>query len=367
MPTVLVAGGGTGGHIFPGVAIARELVERVAGCEVLFAGTRRGLESRIVPAEGFRLVTIRSAGITGKRALSRLKGLALVPVSLAQSVALVARLRPDLVIGVGGYSSGPVLASAVALRVPTLIHEQNYVPGLTNRWLAPFVTEVAVTFEETIPRLKGRGVVTGNPVRRHFALIGPRPAGAVPARLLVFGGSQGARAVNRAMAQALPLLAPLRGRLAILHQTGESALEEMRSAYRAAGFTEQEAEARPFISGMSQAFEDADLIVSRSGATTVAELTAAGRPAILVPFAGAAHDHQTFNARKLEQAGAAVVIAESEMSGQRLGAAIVELLGDPARLARMGAASRAAGRPDAAARIADLCLPLIASRRGRAA
>jgi len=369
MPTVLVAGGGTGGHIFPGLAIARELMERVPGCEVLFVGTARGLESKIVPAEGFRLLTIRSAGISAKGLWPRMKGLGLVPLSLAQSLSILRATRPALVVGVGGYASGPVLAAAVMRRTPTLIHEQNDIPGLTNRWLAPFVTQVAVTFPETVARLGGRGVVTGNPVRRAFGLIPARPLDPdAPRHLLVFGGSQGSRALNRAVMSSLSVLAALRGRLTLTHQTGEAALAEVTRAYRQAGFTEQDADVRPFIRDMAGAFERADLILSRSGATTVAELTAAGRPAVLVPFAGAAHDHQTFNARRLETAGAVVVVPESQLDGPALATAVTSLLDDPERLARMGKASRAAARLDAAARLADLCVSLMSrGSRGRAA
>ena len=367
MPTVLMAGGGTGGHIFPGIAIARELVERVPRCEVLFVGTRRGLESKIVPAEGFRLLTIDSAGITGKRIVARLKGLALLPLSLVQSMRLIGRTKPSLVVGVGGYASGPVMAAAVLKRVPTLIHEQNYVPGATNRWMAPFVSKVVVTFEETVARLGGRGVALGNPVRRDFALVKPRPSAGAPRRLLVFGGSQGSRALNKAMVEALPGLAAMRGALQITHQTGEAEHAAVEASYRAAGLKGEDCEVRPFISGMSRAFEDADLIVCRSGATTVAELTAAGRPAVLIPFAGATHDHQTFNAHKLADAGAAVMIAERDLTGALLARTVQELLGDPGRLDRMARASRLLGRPDAAARIADLCVALMApAARGEA-
>lgn len=365
MSTVLVAGGGTGGHIFPGIAIARELKGRMTGCEVLFVGTERGLESKIVPAEGFRLMTIRSAGITGKRPGARLEGLAILPLSLAQSFALIGRTRPDLVIGVGGYSSGPVLAAAVIGRVPTLIHEQNYVPGMTNRWLAPFVKEVAVTFPETIERLGGRGVVTGNPVRGEFAGLKPWSAAGAVKRLLVLGGSQGARVINRAMCEALPLLAAMKGRLHITHQTGEAHVAAVTEGYKSAADRAPDFTLRPFIREMSLAFEQADLIVSRCGSTTLAELTCAGRAAVLIPFAAATHDHQTFNARKLADAGAAVTIAEKDLTGERLAAAVIDLIGSEEKLARMSAASRALGRPDAAARIADLCVKLMAG--GRAA
>jgi UDP-N-acetylglucosamine--N-acetylmuramyl-(pentapeptide) pyrophosphoryl-undecaprenol N-acetylglucosamine transferase len=374
MPTVLVAGGGTGGHIFPGVAIARELMQRLPGCEVLFVGTERGLETKIVPAEGFRLLTIRSAGITGKRLGARLKGMALIPWSLAQSWSLIGQTRPALVIGVGGYASGPVLAAAVLRRVPTLIHEQNFVPGVTNRWLAPFVKEVAVTFPETVERLGGRGEVTGNPVRKEFTTVKPKTAGGPTKNLLVLGGSQGARVINRAVREALPRLAAFAGgpgALRIAHQTGEAEFQAVADAYRASGLDPADCDVRPFIGGrggvgeMARALETADLVVSRCGSTTLAELTVAGRPAVLVPFAAATHDHQTFNARKLADAGAAVVIAEKDLDGGTLADAVTALLGDPPRMARMSEASRALGRPDAASRIADLCLRLVAA--GRAA
>jgi len=321
------------------------------------------METRIVPAEGFRLLTIRSAGITGKRLLARLKGLALVPLSVLQAFSLIGRAGPGLVIGVGGYASGPVLAAAVARRVPTLIHEQNYVPGATNRWIAPFVRKVVVTFPETIARLGGRGEVLGNPVRKEFGMIEPRPADSPVRHLLVFGGSQGARVINRAMREAMPALAALRASVRIVHQTGDADLEEVRRAYQTAGFGPEEAVVRPFIGAMSEMFAWADLIVSRSGATTVAELTCAGRPAVLIPFARATHDHQTFNARKLVDEEAAVLIREADLTGDALSEAIGGLLGDPKRLESMAKASRSLGRPDAGARIAEVCASLLMGGR----
>jgi len=365
MPTVIVAGGGTGGHIFPGIAIARAVAARVPQCEVIFAGTERGLESRIVPSEGFRLMTIRSAGITGKSLAARLKGLALIPVSLIQSLRLLAKAKPGLVIGVGGYASGPVLAAAVLRRIPTLIHEQNLVPGTTNRWIAPWVSQVVVTFEETIALLGGRGIAHGNPVRAEFERIAPRPQALGAIGLLIFGGSQGARVLNRTVCAALPQLAGLRGRLRVVHQTGEADLEAVTRAWRDAGFGPGEAVVAPFIREMAKAFEEADLILARSGATTVAELTAAGRAAILIPFAGATHDHQASNASKLADAGAATVILEKNLTPESLAAAIADLIGDEPRLKEMARASRSVGRPGAAARIAEVCEGLLAN--GRAA
>ncbi len=361
MPTVLLAGGGTGGHIFPGIAIARELLERIAGCEVIFVGTQQGLESRIVPAQGFRLLTIRSAGITGKSLTARLRGLALIPVGLVQSLRLIGRFRPGLVIGVGGYASGPVVAAAVMRRVPTLIHEQNDVPGMTNRWMAPWVSQVVVSFEEAKRRLGGRGVVLGNPVRREFTTIGPRKGGEMT-RLLICGGSRGARAINRAVCGAIPALEPLKGHARVVHQTGEADLEMVKRAWGASGFPAGDVDVRPFIADMARVYESTDLIVSRAGATTVAELTASGRPALLIPFAAATHDHQTQNAAALVRAGAAEMIAEKDLSGAALAARILALVSDRAALARMAEASRQLGRPDAAARIADLCVALLGRR-----
>ncbi len=360
MPTILLAGGGTGGHIFPGIAIARELNERAVGCEIIFVGTAQGLESRIVPASGFRLLTIRSSGLIGVSLTARMKGIVLIPVSLLQSVGLVRRTRPRLVIGVGGFASGPVMAAAVLLRVPTLICEQNCVPGATNRWMAPFVTQAVVSFPETKEKLGGRGVVLGNPVRKEFTLIGPRRMrDGAQRRILICGGSRGARAINRAVCEALPHLAPLAGAVAVTHQTGDADRDMVRDAWSRSRFPERDVDVRPFIADMARVYEEADLIVSRAGATTVAELTAAGRPAVLIPFAAAAHDHQTFNARALVAAGAAEMIAEQDLTGEVLAGTIRTLLSDAERLGRMAAAARTLGRPDAAARIADLCLAMM--------
>lgn len=325
-----------------------------------FVGTERGLETRIVPAEGYRLLTIRSAGITGKSLQGRLKGGALIPVSLWQSLRLIGRHRPGLVIGVGGYASGPVLAAAVIRRVPTLIHEQNYVPGTTNRWIAPWVTQVVVTFPETIALLKGRGVTLGNPVRNEFTEVTRWSAFSGVRSLLIFGGSQGARAINDAVVAALPRLAGMRAELRVTHQTGPADLDRVTRAWREAGFGPERVEVRAFISGMARAFEEADLVVCRAGATTVAELTAAGRASLLVPFAQAAHDHQTWNARKLEATGAATLIPQKELTGDRLGDEVMRLFQEPALLERMSVESRRLGRPDAGARIAELCARLLA-------
>ena len=355
---VLIAGGGTGGHLYPALAIARALRERIEGCDVLMAGTSRGLEARVVPEHGLPLATIPVAGLKGKGPLRAASSAAKLPLALAASWRIIGRHRPRIVIGVGGYASGPVLAAAVLRGRPTLIHEQNMIPGSTNRWLAPWVGGVAVTFEETRERLGGRGVVTGNPVRAGFASAAPRRAhrGGPALRLLVFGGSQGASAINEAMAGAAPLLGPLARPLRVLHQSGREGAERLREAYARAGI---EAEVRPYIDEMAAAMDEADLVVARSGATTVAELTVAGRGAILVPFPAAIHDHQTLNARALERAGAAVVLPQPSLTPASLAERIAGILGDEDRLDAMGEAARKLGRPDAAAAIAEMAVGLM--------
>jgi len=363
MPRFLIAGGGTGGHIFPAIAIARALQARVPGCEVVMVGTARGLEMKIVPAEGFRLLTIPVAGLKGKSAAATLKGIAMLPGALISAWRILSAERPAVAIGVGGYASGPILAAAVMRRVPTLIQDQNLAPGMTNRWLAPFVGEVAVTFEGTRKFLGGRGVVTGNPIRPEFAAVPPRPKGRATRHLLVYGGSQGAAAINAAMAGALDRLGPLRDRLRVVHQTGAAGVEAMQAAY---GKAKVRAEVRPFITKMAEAMADADLILARSGGG-FAEITAAGRGSILVPLPNAIHDHQAHNARALQEGGAAIVIPQRDLTGELLAARLIEILEDDSRLDAMAEAAKRMGRPDAASRIADLVAGLAGGRAGREA
>jgi len=364
MPRIVIAGGGTGGHVFPALAIARALLDRIPGCEVVMVGTERGLEARVVPQAGFRLLTIPVAGLKGKSLVSTARGLFMLPSAFAASWGILSREKPSVVLGVGGYASGPIVAVAAMRRIPTLIHEQNMTPGSTNRWLAPFVSAVAVTFPETVAALGGRGVVTGNPVRSEFAAIPARPKGRPAHHLLIFGGSQGSAAINRAVADALPHLMAFRDRLRVVHQTGEAGAAAMREAYGRAGF---HANVRPFIEAMAHEMNDADLIVARAGATTVAELSAAGRAAIFVPLPTAIHDHQTHNAKTIERAGAAVVIPQAELIGEILASAISRLLSSEERLDAMAAAAKSMSRPDAAARIADLASGLIDGRGRKAA
>ena len=357
-PRVVIAGGGTGGHLYPGIAVARELQALRPGTVVTFAGTARGIESRVVPREGFALDPIRSAGLKSTSPAARLRGVALLPLSALDAWRLLSRRAPDLVIGVGGYSSGPVVAIAAARGIPTMLLEQNAVPGLTNRLLAPLVRAAAVTYESTLPFFRGRGFVAGNPVRPGF-FRAPAPEtdgrdGRV--RVLIFGGSQGARAINAACVEAAPTLAAAVPPLAITHQTGERDLAFVREGYGRAGLT---ARVEAFLYEMDREMHDADLVVCRAGATTLAELAAAGRPSILIPLPTAADDHQRRNAQVVAAAGAAEVIEQRELSGNRLAVRVMALAADRAGREAMGRAARGLARPDAAAAIAGRALALV--------
>lgn len=361
---ILFAGGGTGGHLYPGVAVARELLARAPDAEIAFVGTARGLEARVIPKEGFSLDLIRSAGLKGKSAATLVRGLALLPASAWDAWRVLSRRRPHLVIGVGGYSSGPVVALAAMRGVRTMVLEQNAVPGLTNRLLARVVDAAAVTYESTLPYFGERGFVSGNPVRPEFVA---RAADSVPAaarrgpsgaeaRILIFGGSQGAHPINVAMVAAAAELAPHARRLSITHQTGERDLALVRDGYARAGLP---ARVEPYIDEMDVEMSAADLVICRAGATTLAELTAAGRPSILVPLPTATDDHQRRNAQVLAEAGAVEVLDERELTGGRLAARLLALLDDPARREAMSARARQFARPDAARVIADRALALV--------
>ena len=356
---VVIAGGGTGGHLFPGIAVARELESRVPGSRVTFAGTAQGIESRVVPREGFELDVIRSAGIKGKSPIARARGAALVPGSLLGAWRIVSRRRPHLVIGVGGYSAGPVVFVAALRGVRTMLLEQNAVPGLTNRLLAPVVGAAAVTYESTRTFFGAKAFVSGNPVRPEFrpsSEAGPPRDPAAAVGVLVFGGSQGAHAINLAMVAAAPRLAAATPALRLTHQTGERDLEMVRAAYRQAGLT---ADVEPFLYDMGRRLRDADLIVCRAGATTLAEITAAGKPAILIPLPTATDDHQRKNADALAGAGAAEILLQNDATGPAIAGRILELAAERDTRERMGRAAATLARPDAARVIVDRALELV--------
>lgn len=354
---VLFAGGATGGHLFPGLAVARELLRRRPQARIVFAGTGNALETREVGRAGFGLERIRTRGLVGQSPGSLLRGLALAPLSLLDAAALLRRLSPGLVVGLGGYSSGPIVLWAAVRGLPTMLLEQNAVPGVTNRLLARFVRASAVASEAALASFSGNGFVSGNPVRAGF-FAAPDPARA-PARVrvLVIGGSQGAHAINVAMAAAAAAIAASPRPIHVTHQSGARDVEIVREGYRAAGLA---ARVEPFIGEMEREMAAAHLIVCRAGATTLAEVAAAGRPAVLVPFPHATHDHQRRNAAAAAAAGAAEVIDPRALSGRTLGARIVALAADDARRAALAAASRRLARPEAAQVVVDRIERLIA-------
>jgi UDP-N-acetylglucosamine--N-acetylmuramyl-(pentapeptide) pyrophosphoryl-undecaprenol N-acetylglucosamine transferase len=360
---ILIAGGGTGGHLFPGVAVARELMARVPGARVTFVGTAAGIEARVIPREGFPLELIRSAGLKGKSIAGRARGAALLPLGALDAWRVISRTRPAVVIGVGGYSSGPVVAIAALRGIPTLLMEQNAMPGLTNRTLARMVRAAAVTYEESIGFFGSRAFVAGNPVRPEFFGQGVAydEHGVPPAaaRVLVFGGSQGAHAINVAMVEAAPRLAAATTRLAITHQTGERDLEMVRDGYRRARL---EARVEPFLFEMDREMKAADLVICRAGATTLAELMAAGRPSILIPLPTATDDHQRKNALALVTHGAAHMVEQRELTGERLAGEIAALAADDARRRSMAERAKLMARPDAAKVIVDRILSLAGTR-----
>ncbi len=359
---VLIAAGGTGGHIYPGIAVAKEVMRRNPESEVRFVGTARGLETRLVPQAGFELSLIESAGLKNVGMGARLRGVLVLPKSFLAARRLIREFGPDVVVGAGGYVSGPVLLTAAMMRLPTLVMESNALPGFTNRRLARFVDRAAVTFEAALPFFRGKGVVTGNPVRREFFDIPPKARDATRFSVLVFGGSQGARAINESVIAALPQLEAQRDVLSITHQTGEADFEKVHAGYLDAGWGEN-ADVRRYIDNMVAEFARADLIICRAGATTTAELVAAGKTAIMIPFPQAADDHQRKNAEALQTAGAARMILQHELTGERLAQEISALVQSPDDLTRMEEASRKLARGDAAAAAVDLMEELVKSGR----
>jgi UDP-N-acetylglucosamine--N-acetylmuramyl-(pentapeptide) pyrophosphoryl-undecaprenol N-acetylglucosamine transferase len=347
----ILAGGGTGGHVIPALAIANEL-KKSYGAEVLFIGTARGIENRLVPAAGYPLQLVRVGALKNVSLMTRAKTAFDLPRAVWDASRMLNEFAPDVVIGVGGYASGPAMLAAIVKHIPTLAFEPNVVPGFANRVVARFVSGAAVHFEETAKYFR-HAEVTGVPVRQAFFEIAAKHGGTPT--LLVFGGSQGAHAINEAMIRCLPELRRQASGIRIIHQTGERDYNHALAAY--ASFTSttgESAEVFKFIEDMPAAFARADLVVCRSGASTVAEITAAGKPAIFVPFPQAADDHQRVNAEALARVGAAVVVEESKLEGVWLAETIAALLGDQARLARMSAAARGLAHPNAARDIAAM-------------
>jgi UDP-N-acetylglucosamine--N-acetylmuramyl-(pentapeptide) pyrophosphoryl-undecaprenol N-acetylglucosamine transferase len=350
---VILAGGGTGGHLFPGLAVAREFQRRDAMTAILFIGTAQGIEARALPREGYKLALLSVRGLKGRGARGVFDAFYGVPASLWQCFKIIGEFHPDLVIGLGGYASGPMLLAAALRRIPRAAMEQNLRPGFTNKLMARFVDRVFTSYADSVKFFAGANVVeTGNPVR--WRSLPPMRQGE-KFTLFVFGGSAGARRINFAVIDALRLMSDLAPRLKVIHQTGQTDHAVINEAYAALGF---EAEVTPFIDRMDEAYARADLIVCRAGATTVAELTAFGKAAILVPYPYAIYDHQRGNAQALQARGAAELILDQELTGEKLAARLRFYVTAPERLAEMAKAARSMGRPEAAQRIVDECYAL---------
>jgi len=360
---MLIAGGGTGGHLFPALALAKELRNISPAARITFVGTARGLEARVIPKEGYDIRFIRSEGLVGKGIFKTMRACFRIPASLKDSYHILKDIKPDLVLGVGGYSSGPVVLCAKMMGVPTIIHEQNTIPGLANKILGTFVDTVAVTYHESIKNFPAnKTYLTGNPIRADI-LKGSRDRGYENFSLdrnrftiFVFGGSSGSSSINKAVAEALVYLEPLKDHIQFLHQTGERECDSVKEVYRSRQFS---GTVIPFAYEMADAYAVADLIISRSGATTLAELTACGKAAILVPYPHAAANHQEINARKLWDIGAAKMILEKDLNGKTLSDLIKHLLEEPDAIGEMERISKSLGSSDAAKKVVELMMGLL--------
>ncbi len=351
---VLIAGGGTGGHLYPGLAIAEELLHRDQRTQILFVGTRKGLEARVLPQEGYRLKTINVGKLAGRRNIQKIATLLMIPVAAIQSAWIIFRFKPHVVVGVGGYAAGPMGLTAALLGVPTIIHEQNLRPGFTNRALSRFADIIAVSFSDTVSSFpQDKTVVTGNPLRKSFFSqskeAGGRSGG--PATLFIMGGSRGARSINRAVMEAVPLMAAWKEPPRIIHQTGGEDHQAVSAACSSAGL---EAEVKPFIHDIARCYRQADLVLARAGATTLAELMAMGKACILVPFPFAAGGHQETNAVALKKAGAAEVMLDEDLNGQLLAGMIKKLFEDNELREDMGKRLASYSVPNAAAKVVEL-------------
>lgn len=362
---LLIAGGGTGGHVFPAIAIAREWLSRGSDREVVLVGTTRGIEMKLVPQAGLPLETLRAGGLKGKGGVTLAKNLFKLAPGMVDAFRILRKHKPVAAFGVGGYAAGPMLLATWLGGVPNVIFEPNAEPGFTNKTLARISKRIATGYEVSARAWGAKAVVTGNPVRAEFLAIEPR-APQRPMRLLVTGGSQGALPVNRAFVDAMDALAARKNELSIVHQTGERDYDAVRTAYAR---HEILAEVVPFLSNMPERFAWADVIVCRAGAMTAAELAAAGRAAIFIPFGRATDSHQLRNAQEMVKKGAGLVITEDELTGERLSREIFSLVDNPGEIERMSGAAKSLARPHAASDIVNLIEQAagIASRAGSAA
>ena len=358
---IVIAGGGTGGHLFPGIAIAEEFLKRDDQTRIIFIGTKKGIESKLLGKLGYELREIDIEGVKGRGGKALVRGAYQIPLSMLQSGRILKQFRPHIVIGVGGYASGPAVLTAHFMHMPTAIAEQNAIPGITNRILGNFADKIFVTYAQTrtyFPQTKV--ILSGNPVRAAFVVERSKEKEKKDYwQLLIFGGSQGAEAINKSIIDILPQLQSMKNKVHVLHQTGSRQLEDINKAYEQLGI---QAKVTPFIVDMAGAYADADLIICRAGATSLAEITAAGRAAILIPYPWAANDHQLKNAQALASEGAAVMIPERELSGGKLFSAIDNLLRDEQKLHQMEENSLRLSRIDAAATIVDNCIKIMAKK-----
>ena len=351
---LIMAGGGTGGHLFPGLAVAREFRRRDEMTEILFVGSEQGIERRVLPQEGFRLETLPVRGLKGRGIRGLVGAFYRLPASLIRALGIIGRFRPEIVIGLGGYASGPLVLAGKARRIRCAIMEQNLRPGLTNRILGRIVDRVFTSYEESVSYFPRAKVMrTGNPIRWRSA---PQAVKDDKFSLLVFGGSAGAHRINLSAIDALERLKDLGSRLRVLHQTGEADYAKVKAAYQSLPF---KATVIPFIEKMDEAYAQADLVLCRAGASTVAELALFGKPAILVPYPYAADDHQRWNAEALRKEGAAEMILDRELTGDFLAKRIRALFQDRKGLEAMGEAAKKLAQPEAAQRIVEECCALV--------
>ena len=357
---ILVAAGGTGGHLYPGIAVARSFQDACPSADIAFLGRRGGLEEHLVPKEGYPLHTVNVQSLQGRTRLAQLQSLGVLVIGTLQALRLLRRLRPHLVIGAGGYVMAPALLAAALLRLPRVIMEQNLIPGLTVRILARYAQRVFTSFPESQEYLAQPQVVcTGTPIRPEITAQTSDDTARNDSNslnVLVVGGSQGAHRLNQAMMEALPLLATHRQQVQFVHQTGEFDLPRVAEAYESSGVP---GEVHAFLHDMPKRYHWADLVLSRAGASTLAELTACGKPAILVPYPHAADDHQRHNALAMRKCGAAHVILDAELTGQRIFESLRRYILDPACLSEQATQSRRLGRPHAARDIVDTCLEML--------
>jgi UDP-N-acetylglucosamine--N-acetylmuramyl-(pentapeptide) pyrophosphoryl-undecaprenol N-acetylglucosamine transferase len=369
---LLIAGGGTGGHLFPGIAVAEEFLARSPENQVLFMGTEKGIEAKLIPSLGYRLALIRSRGLVEKALFDRLKALLTLPVGLLQAMRCILQFRPDFALGVGGYSSGPALLAAWTLRVPCAIQEQNTVPGMTNRILSRIADGIFISFEESRSNFEQANknkkiILTGNPIRKAVlktltqAEKAPNDNDNSRFCLLILGGSQGAHGINQLMMSAIPILAKYRDGLKVIHQTGARDEHDVAGAYLNSGFS---AEVQSFIQNLEEYLVRSDLVISRAGAGAVAEIALSGRPSILIPFPYAAGDHQTKNAAYLVRGGAALLLSEAELTGEKLAGAIERILQNEDARKEMALRARSLARPHAAAQLVDEIYALVKESAG---